>query len=305
MTQPTTPEGQALVAAMDEVGSPVGMPYIKKHFVENIEPITGQRQVIHVEEREGVPTAVQRFGLIDSNMVKNFRNRLTAAAVILWNDSLGNHAVAIEQHPWLDKDVPYLVYFGMAMLPISAAVGSSILGGILMAQDFERGMILENRMSPISMGVILGARVVRLAFFGLLGAGCTILALGWLEHSWPESIWRVFITLAPVAVIYGCVGIIAGLHFQKTIPSFLVGLVVSMVGWLLGSAFGLSGGFSVGYESISRLTPNTHAVELMFPLFFGIQIGNPTFSTLILIVMMILVIVFTMWMYHRKVLRQS
>ncbi len=83
MTQPTTLEGQALAAAMDEVGSPIGMPYVKTHFVENIEPAAGQRQVIHVEARDGKNTAVQRFGLIDSNMVKNFRNRLTAAALSL------------------------------------------------------------------------------------------------------------------------------------------------------------------------------------------------------------------------------
>ncbi len=191
------------------------------------------------------------------------------------------------------------------MLPISAAVGASILGGILTAQDFEGGMILENRMSPISMGMILGARIVRLAFFGLLGAGFTLLALGWRTRYWPESLWMVFVTLIPVAVIYGCVGIIAGLHFQKTIPSFLVGLVVSMIGWLLGSAFGLSGGFSVGYESVSRLMPNTHAVELMFPQFFGISVGNPIISALTLIGMMVLVIALTIWMYQRKVLRQG
>ena len=42
--------------------------------------------------------------VIDSNMVKNFRNRLTAAALRFWNNSLGSHAVQIEEHPRLPKD---------------------------------------------------------------------------------------------------------------------------------------------------------------------------------------------------------
>jgi hypothetical protein len=305
MTQPSTPEALALATAIEEVGSPIGMPYIKLHLVENTEPSAGQRQVVSVETQDGRSAAVQRFGLIDSNMVKNFRNRLTAAGLRLWNESLGEQAVTLIERPWLPRDVAYLVYFGMAMLPISAAVGASILGGILMAQEFEGGTILEMRLSPVSAALILGTRITRLTLFGLLGVGCTFLALGWQTGYWPESLWRVIVILLPVAIIYGCVGLIAGLHFQRTIPSFLIGLVASMVGWLLGCAFGLAGGFSPAYEWISHLTPNTHAVELLFPQYFGTQVGIPFVSALALAGMTVLMVVLTGAMYLRKVLRQG
>jgi len=305
LTQPTTPEGQALAVAMDEVGSPIGEPYIRVHLVENTQPESGQRQVVSVETWEDDSTAVQRFGLIDSNMVKNFRNRLTAAALGVWNENLREQAIMVVERPWLPRDVPYLVYFGMAMLPISAAVGASILGGILTAQDFESDMVLEARLSPVQEALILGARITRLTLFGILGAGCTLLALGWITGYWPASPWQVLLMLLPVAIIYGCVGIIAGLRFQRTIPSFLVGLVASMIGWLLGSAFGLAGGFSSAYEWISRLTPNTHAVELIFPQYFGAQVGNPLVSTIVLVGMVLLIAVLTGGIYRRKVLRQG
>jgi hypothetical protein len=305
MTRPTTVEGQKLAAAMGEVGSPIGMPYIALHYVEGIEPSQDERQVIRTEERQGRPTAVQRFGLVDSNMVKNYRNRLTAAVLRVWNADLGNKAVTIDEHPWLLKDVSYLVYFGMAMLPFSAAVGPSILGGILTAQEFEAGTILEARLAPVRMGMILGARIVRLTLFGLLGTGVALLAVGWPNHYWPESLGMVALTLLPVAIIYGCVGVIAGLHFQKTIPSFLVGLVVSMVCWLLGSAFGLSGGFSVGYETLSRLTPNTHAVELLFPHYFGATVGQPWISGIALSLMSLGMIALTGLIYRVRVFRQE
>jgi ABC-2 type transport system permease protein len=204
----------------------------------------------------------------------------------------------------LPHDVSYLVYFGMAMLPISAAIGSSILGGILAAQEFESGMILEIRLSPVRCVLILVTRIARLALFGLLGVVFTLLALGWRTGKWPASIWPVFLALLPVAVIYGCIGMIAGLRIQRTIPAFLIGLVVSMVGWLLGSAFGLAAGFSPGYAIISRLTPNTHAVELIFPQFFGAQVGNPLISALTLAGMFILTLGLTFMVYQKRVRKQ-
>ena len=119
--------GDELIRAMRQVGSPIGQPYIKPILVETIpgQEILGG-QLIEFEGGAGNQTAVQRFGLIDSNMVKNFRNRLTAAALVMWDELLGEKAVFIEQEPWLPRDIPYSVYFGMAMMPLAAEPGRSI-----------------------------------------------------------------------------------------------------------------------------------------------------------------------------------
>ncbi|MBN1668977.1 MAG: hypothetical protein JW862_17930 [Anaerolineales bacterium] len=305
LQQPSTAEGQALAAAMAEVGSPIGQPYIRLHLVENRDPAQGQRQVVSVEVRDGQPTAVQRFGLVDSNMVKNFRNRLTAAALQVWDQALGAKAITVIQRPWLPGDVSYLVYFGMAMLPLGAAMGASILGSILTAQEFEHGTIQEARLSPIPAGLILAARLARVALFGLLGAGGTLLALGVTTGHWPAVLWQSGLVLLAVAVLYGCIGVIAGLCFQRTIPAFLVALVASMVGWLLGSAFGLANGFSAGYASLSQLTPNTQAVALLFPLFFGAQVSKPLTAGLVLAGMASALVLLAGASYRRQVLRQA
>ena len=102
VTHPDSEPGRALVAAMAEVGSPAGLSYIEPVLVPPTEGL-GDRQLITVEEREGAPTAVQRFGLIDSNLVKNLRNRLTAAVVRLWNEELGGRAVVVDEKPWLPQ----------------------------------------------------------------------------------------------------------------------------------------------------------------------------------------------------------
>lgn len=284
IVQPTSEAEQSLAAAMQAVGSPIGAAYIRPVVVDEVAG-GGMRQVVIVENRDGMVTAVQKYGLIDSNMVKNYRNRLTAAALILWNNDLGDRAVTIEERPWLARDVPFAVYFGMALLPMTVSLAAAVIGGILTAQDFESGTILEYRQSPTPPMMILGARLTRLMLSGLLAAGILALVIGLRVGVWPRSFWRVGAILLPVGMIAGSLGIIAGLILQKSIPSFLVGLVVSFVSWIMGSAFGLAAGFGGGYEFISRLTPNTHAVELLFPAYFGIAIDRPAVSVLLLILM--------------------
>ena len=282
VTRPETAEGRALVAAMGQVGSPIGLPYINPVLVEpGAETVS--RQLITVESRDGVPTAVQRYGLIDSNLVKNFRNRLTAAALLVWNAALGDRSVAVEERPWLPRDVPYTVYFGVAMLPMCAFLAASFIGAALTAQEFELGTIVEYRLAPAPLALILGARLVRLLLTALLSATLLFLAVGLLNDAWPDSACLVGLVLVPVALAAGGLGIVAGLLLRKLIPAFLVGLVATFVGWLLGSAIGLPAGFGGTYEQVSRLVPNTHAVELLFARYYGTPIGNPLVSVLFLL----------------------
>ncbi len=281
VVQPTSPAGRALLAAMAQVGAPQGAPYIRPLLV----PASQTRdwpQVIRIEERNGRPIAVQRFGLVDSNLVKNMRNRLTAAALVLWNASLDGRAVTLAQRPWLPRDAPYTVYFGLAMLPLAAFLAAVFMGGALSAQDFELGTITEYRLAPIAPALVLAARVARLALAGLLAAGLLALVAGWRTGWWPAAPGQVALILLPMALIGGGVGISAGLLLRRSLPTLLVGLLTSLGGWILGSAFGLAAGFSGLYGQISALTPNTHAVALLFPHYYGAQVGEPRLSVLVL-----------------------
>ena len=187
VTRPSTDQGRALVAAMAEVGSPIGVPYIHPILVDTEEP-GGLRQIISIDQNNGTVTVTQHYGLIDSNIVKNFRNRLTAAALRVWNDDLGDQAVHVEEHPWLSEDMPYTVYFGMAMLPMTVALAASVIGGILTAQEFENNTILEYHMAPVSARLVVGARLIRLIIIGLISGSILLLTLGLVNGAWALSI---------------------------------------------------------------------------------------------------------------------
>jgi ABC-type multidrug transport system permease subunit len=302
--RPTSEEGWLLAAAMEKVSSPIGLPYINPILVDwDGSDVT--RQVVAVEERDGVVTAVQYYGLIDSNLVKNFRNRLTAAGLLLWNAELGDRAVTIAEHPWLPRDVPYTVYFGMALLSMTTFLAASILGAFLTAQEFEFFTILEYRLAPVSEALILGARLARLVLSALVSAAILVIAMGLVTGFWPDSLWLVGLILLPVAAIAGCLGLVAGLLLRKSIPAFLVGLVASFVGWIMGSAFGLAAGFGGWYERVSRLTPFTHATELLFRRYYGASIGTPLISALFLVLTSAGMMALTMLAYRWRVTRQE
>jgi hypothetical protein len=304
VARPNSELGTELLAALEQVGSPIGLPYVHPILVDwDGGAVT--RQVVAVEERGGLPTAVQYYGLIDSNLVKNFRNRLTAAALRLWSAELGSRAVTVEQHAWLPRDVSYKVYFGLALLPMAAFLAAAAIGAILTAQEFEFRTVVEYRLAPAPPGLILGGRLVRLVLSALLAAGILWLAVGLVNDVWPDQIWLVGLTLLPLAVIAGCLGIVAGLLLRKSIPAFLVALVASFVGWILGGAFGLAASFGTGYERISHLTPFTHAVELLFPRYFGATVGSPGVSALVLVLMAGGMVTLTAVVYRWRILGQA
>jgi hypothetical protein len=303
VTHPTTDPGQKLVAAMAEIGSPIGSAYIHPILVDKDE-LKGLQQVITIGMEKGTPTAIQHYGLIDSNMVKNFRNRLTAAALRVWNDTLEDQAILVEEHPWLPQDTPYTLYFGMAMVPMAVALAASVVGGYLTAQEFEFGTILEYRLAPVPASLVVGARLLRLMFLSLVSGGLLMLTLGLVTGGWPASPFTALATLLPMGATAGCLGIIAGLLTKKSIPSFLVGLVTTFVGYLMGSAFGLAAGFSRTYELISRMTPNTHTVELLFPIYFSEGIGTPWISIGYLTALVFGMVALTMVVYQKQVNRQ-
>lgn len=301
--RPETAVGHSLIAAMEQVGSPIGEPYINPVIVDEINQ--SLLQVVIVENQNGVSTAVQHFGFIDSNQVKNFRNRLTAAGLQLWQAQLGDQAVTIAEYPWLARDMPYNIYFGMALLPMTTYLAAALIGGVLTAQEFEYKTIIEYRLAPTSVFYILGARLLRLALTGLLSAAVLLLTVGLITEAWPDSLWRVGLTLLPMAIIGGSVGIMAGLLLRSTIPAFLIGLGTALAGWILGSAFGLAAGFSGPYETISRFVPNTHAVELLFPRYYGPEIGDPTLATAVLSFTSVVTLILTVLAYYWRVLRQQ
>ena len=108
-----------------------------------------------------------------------------------------------------------------------------------------------------------------------------------------------------MAITAGSLGITAGLFLRRSIPTLVVGLLTSLGGWIMGDAFGLAAGFGGLYEQVSRLTPNAHAVELLFSCYYGTAVGAPQLSALVLMLFSMGVLGLTVLAYHWRVLRAA
>jgi hypothetical protein len=298
--RPSSALGETLVAAMAEVGSPIGDRYIRPIVIDaGAEP--GYRQVVRVEQRPDGPVAIQEFDLIDSNLVKNYRNRLTAAGLRLWNQALDGRAITLREHPWLPRDVPFIAYYGLALLPLAAFIAGTFIGGVQTAQDFELRMILEYRLASLSATPVVLARLARIAAWALLSCGLLLLAVGLVSGIWPAAPALAALALLPVAIMAGCLGILAGLLVQRTIPTFVIALTTSLGSWLLGGAFGLPAGFGGLYEQLSRWSPVTYAVDLLFLQYYGIVTARPADDWLILGAGAVAMTLLTIAVYRRRV----
>lgn len=265
---------EPLMAALAQVGSPIGAPYVRPVPIDapgGASPL----QLIEVTQTPAGPIARQEFGLIDSNRLKNYRNRLSAAALHLWDDALGSRAVIVHEHPLLPRDMPYTLYFGMAMLVFTAFFASASVGSILTAQDLENETILEVRLAPVAASLVLFARLIRVTLTGLLASGVLLLVVSLVTRHEPGALPRASLVLLAMSLLGATVGVLIGLRLERSLPSFQAALVVSLVGWLLGGALDLPVTFGRVYEVISWLIPHSYAVHLLFGGLYGTETGDP------------------------------
>ncbi|MBN2531651.1 MAG: hypothetical protein JXB88_02100 [Spirochaetales bacterium] len=276
----------SFIQAMKSIKSPIGSDYIRPE----IKPRDSKYddQMIRLENRGRKLTAVQYYGLIDSNLVKNFRNRLKAVVLYLWNKDLGNRSVSIVEKPLFPRDLSYIIYYGLAFISMAAFIASVFIGSVLTTQDFENRHILEYRLSPVNSLLSLIARFIKLCFFSLLGSGLIIISTGIMTGRWPDNIFFVLFIIILLSIIAGAVGMTAGLVFKRMIPAFVVGLTTGFTGWILGDAFGLASGFSGIYYALSRFMPHSYATELIFPQYFGIHLATEKNSFIILIIITVI-----------------
>lgn len=301
--KPTIPEGEGLVEAMGEVGSPIGEAYIQPIILDwdPHDPIPGG-QIVGLDAVRGVPTGTQYFNVIDSNMVKNFRNRLTAAALLLWESNLKSAAIELKEKPMLPRDVSYHVYFGMAMLPLAAFIGASFVAAFLTAQEFEFKTILEYRLAPAPWSLVIGVRLLRLCLTGAISAGILGVLIYLFDRTGPSSLVLAGLLILLMSLIGASVGTAAGLILRSTLPAFVISLALAFFTWLVGGAFGLPAGFGGAYEMVSRWVPNTYAVKSLFNLYYPLAGAVSEMALLPLGIFVAAAVLLVLLVYRRVVL---
>ena len=94
---------------------------------------------------------------------------------------------------------------------------------------------------------------------------------------------------------------IVGLQTRTTLPAFILTLAASITFWIIGDSFkpaALFGGF---YQFASYLTPNSYAVNLLLPQYYGSQINLLLPSVVVLIGLSLVMLLAVTVLYLKRV----
>ncbi|MBU0494670.1 MAG: ABC transporter permease [Chloroflexi bacterium] len=274
-----SPQAERLLAAMAALHA--GGVQDGPHYIDP-QPLPAGAQlgptvqnVIELQAEGAGLLATNRFANIDSNLVKNYRNRLTGAALDVWEQDLGSHAVTVDLAPRFTEEPPFTRYFAMGLLIVAAFLSSMLVGATLVAKDFEDGTILEARLSPASPALILLARLVRVMLTSLVAVGLAGLVAGLYMGIWPLDAGYLAGLLALYTVITASFGLTVGLLVHKMLPAFLIGLVSVVLLWLVGGGFALPAILGEAFQFLSRFAPTTYMIQLLFPVYYPGAASTP------------------------------
>jgi len=274
-----SPQAARLVTAMAALradGVPDGPFYIDPQPLPAGAQLGSSIQdLVEMQAQEDRLLVTHRYANIDSNLVKNYRNRLTGAALDVWEEELGARAVTLELEPRYAIEPSFTRYFTMGLLVMAVFVSSVFIGAPLVAKDFEDGTILEARLSPVSPALILAARLVRVMLTSLVAVGLAAGLAGLYLGVWPSDGWRFAGLMVLYTVITASFGLTVGLLVRKILPAFLIGLVTTLVLWLVGGGFALPVILGPALQVVSRFAPTTYMMQLLFPLYYPGTTSTP------------------------------
>lgn len=255
--------------------TPGGTPYFTT--VVSPEPLerTGYANKIEVEEEPGLAGGiitgriVQYFEDVNSNMTKNFRNRLTGAVSSYLGGYLGGGAISVEEITQYPRDIPWSVSFGASTLAMGILLAGLLFGSLSFTQEWEQEVHKFLTLSPVKPWWVLGGKMVAGVLKGLLATLLFLGVLGLLTRAIPAR-WGLL--TGTIVLAYGCMvslGMLVGILSRSTLVSFLVSLVGTLALWIAGGGFGSMAVFGQWMYRLSLLNPATHTLDLVRYVYFG------------------------------------
>ena len=209
---------------------------------------------------------------VNLDMAEDVRRAVPAAAAI-FAERLDLPKVRIRPRliNLLAKDTGYVEYLGVSAVALAAVIAGGILGGTVIAREWETGAARMLLLAPIGAGPVLIGRLVAAAFMGMLASGITaaIVVVGYrVPVAHPiEVVAGVVLTVIASTSLGGLVGVM----LRRTLP---------ITPLILGTQLPF-------YLDSGALEPQRFDGEILFrlahlaPAYFGVGIMEHGYNNLI------------------------
>lgn len=280
-TQPAASKS-AFLQATKEYRAPDGTPYLEveaapaegvpdgrsaDRYIVVDEPIVG--------EKGATGTIVHLVNDVNSNMTKNYANRLTGALVDYIDANRNVGTIEVVEQTRYEEDIPWDESFAVSALVFGAMLAGLLFGQLSMTSEWENATAKLLVLSPCPAMYIVAGKVVA-AFLKALVAGVVLVGVVALMYgrTLASAPWLVA-SLCLMYVAFASLGLALGIAVRSAMTAFLVSLVASLCLWVAGGGFGDLSYFGQAAQVLGMVNPATYALDAVRYAYFG-GVASPT-----------------------------
>ena len=274
-TQPEASES-AFLQATAEYRAPDGTPYLELEAApaEGVpDGRSADRYIVASEPAvsEGSATGeiVHLVNDVNSNMTKNYANRLTGALVDYIDANKESGTVEVIEQTRHEEDIPWDESFAVSTLVFGAMLAGLLFGQLSMTSEWENATAKLLVLSPRPAAEVVAGKVIA-AFLKALVAG--VVLVGVVAFMYGRALvsvpWLVA-ALCLMYVVFASLGLVLGIAVRSTMTAFLVSLVVALCLWVAGGGFGDLSYFGDAAQAVGAANPATYALDAVRYAYFG------------------------------------
>lgn len=267
---------------LNNYSTPYGVNYFKPTAAEDVTQLTGYSNKIEVIEEPHMVNnqvqgkIVQYFADINTNVTKNYQNRLDGAVASYLKNFMNNQWISVNEFPQFEKDISWSLSYSLNSIVFGMMLTGLLFGSLSFTQEAENDIFKFLILSPMNPVSILTGKICSGVIKGFVSTGIFTMILAASMSKLPDN-WGIFILgvlLTYILII--SLGLIIGMLASSTLPAFFLSLVISLTLWIAGGGFGSLALFSEFVQELAVLNPATHILNIIRYSYFGgfIQFNN-------------------------------
>ena len=274
-TQPVSSESVFLQATA-EYRAPDGTPYLELEAAPAEGAPDGRSADRYIVEAEPTVSEENATGMVvhlvndvNSNMTKNYANRLTGALVDYIGEGRNTGTVEVIEQTRYEADIPWDESFAVSTLVFGAMLAGLLFGQLSMTSEWENATAKLLVLSPRSAASVAAGKIAA-AFLKAIVAGAVLVGVVALMYgrALASAPWLVA-ALCLMYVTFASLGLALGIAVRSTMTAFLVSLVTALCLWVAGGGFGDLSYFGETAQVAGAANPATYALDAVRYAYFG------------------------------------
>lgn len=237
---------------------------------------------------------------VHQNFVKNIRNRVNLGVLTYVEDTiLKNKAVKFSEERVNSKDITMGNVLASGLFTFVFFMAGIVNGGIVWAREFESKTIRLIKLSPGKFKAVFCGKFITAFILTLLSGAFFFFFSNMLLAFIPANPVQLIALCLILSVFTVLTGFLLGMVLKHSIPLFIVGLIGSVVLWILSGGVGTLGMFSPAVQMAAKLFPMHYYLQMIRGSFNSV-FNTALFTDIIMVAFFFIFILFLLYIVYKK-----